>query len=253
MFINLLCPWDLNGRFSQHTQVTPCERQQLAQEETALERECERRGSSVLSKLQIAWKTGPAYWQAWDLLKPVLSPTDTPGKERGNTLVTTVCSNLTIYPKKCCVDWSTATAQSLLPDVPRQGDTRTGSHVLALQPWQSRATSMLSWEAGGKGNPFILTATAPTILCCLFEDKPNFDSIDSTRIWPATLQKLVSVRDGACLCSPKVIAVESGLAWLFYFCWTSQICWMRAYKKVCTPIYGFFYIFLTHQLFILPW
>lgn len=73
---------------------------------------------------------------------------------------------------------------------------------------QSRATSMLSWKAGEKGNPFILPVTAPTILCCLIEDKPNFDSRDSTRIWPAIVQKSVSVRYGACLCWPKFMAVD---------------------------------------------
>lgn len=40
------------------------------------------------------------------------------------------CSNITFYPPNTL---------------------RTGSHVPVLQPWQIRATSMLSWEAGRKG------------------------------------------------------------------------------------------------------
>lgn len=113
MSISLLCPWDLNGASSRHILVT-CERQQLDQGETALERECETRGSSVLSKVANSLEKSPAYWQAWDLLKPALSPVDTSAKERGNTSVAPVCRNLTIYPQKCCVDWSRDCAVALL-------------------------------------------------------------------------------------------------------------------------------------------
>lgn len=59
-------------------------------------------------------------------------------------------------------------------------------------------------ETREKENPSILPVAVPTVLCCLLENKPNFAS---KRIWPITLQKLVSVKYGACLCSPKVIAV----------------------------------------------
>lgn len=64
MCINLLCLWDLNGRSLQHTQVTLCKRQQLAEGQTAWERQCEKRGPFVLSKLQVAGKKGSVYWQA---------------------------------------------------------------------------------------------------------------------------------------------------------------------------------------------
>lgn len=184
-----------------------------------MKRGYERRGFSVLSKLQIAWKTLRAERQAYDLLRPVLSPVHTPTKLRGSTLVTTVCSNITIFAKKPCVYWSTARAQFLFPDVPRQGETSTGICIPALRPWQSRATSMLP-ETREKENPSILPVAAAAVLCCLLENKPNFAFINSTRIWSITLQKLISVRYGACLCSPKVIAVDHnacGFSFLLIF------------------------------------
>lgn len=53
--------------------------------------------------------------------------------------------------------------------------------------------------------------TSPTILCCLTDDKPKFDSIDSTKIWHASLQKLDSVRYDAGHFSPKVSTVDQDL------------------------------------------
>lgn len=87
--INLQCPWDVNGR--QLSWVTPWEGQQLPQGETALEREYERRGSSVLTKLQRAWKI---YWHPWGLLKPVFFIYEHIWKRKGQHFVTTLCSNL---------------------------------------------------------------------------------------------------------------------------------------------------------------
>lgn len=159
---------------------SPNERDNSDLKKKQLWREWERRGSSVLSKLQIAWKTVPVYWHPWGLLKFVFSSMNISEKERGSILLQLYAATSS---QKLCVDWSTSTAQSLLPDVPRQGDTRTVRHVLlTLQPWQGRAISMLSWEAGEKRNSFILPVTGPTILCYLIEDKSIFYSVDRRRM-----------------------------------------------------------------------
>lgn len=137
---------------------------------------------------------------------------NTPAKERGNTLLQLYAATSS---QKCCRDRNASTVQSLLADVPRQGDTRTVRHVCALQPWQSRATSGLPTEVGEKGNSFILPVAALTIQCCIIEDKPILYAIDLRRIWPATLQNLFFLTYGAWLCS-VLLLIRVHMAFYFF-------------------------------------
>lgn len=86
-----------------NTQVTLCERTARSRRNSFGDSVREEVPLSCHSCKDLGKQAQPTD-RSEDLLQPVLSPMDTPAKERGNALVTTACSELTVYPPKCCVD-----------------------------------------------------------------------------------------------------------------------------------------------------